>query len=294
MITISVLVAAAVTVSVAYRDAAGIGRSGLDRAAIITLPHSFGFGAPSDGSEAKVIGRSVEGRRITSYRIGSGPKTVILFGGIHGGYEWNTVTLSRQLLEYFRASPDTVPDDVSLHILPNTNPDGVKKLTDGEALEDVDLIEANTTPGRFNANGVDLNRNFDHDWEPTARWFDIEVDAGTEPFSEPETQSLRDFILSHDPELVIAYHSAADGIYPGGHSDGDDLAHEPGTVYSDASGYPMPHGPIIGYPVTGDASNYLATEGIPAITVELATHQDPEFQQNLAGVLAVLEHVSDE
>ncbi len=291
-ITVAVLFTAALTLLAVCEFGAGFGSAGPDRAAVITLPHSFGFGPPPDGSRAEVIGRSVEGREIKSYRIGTGPKAVILFGGIHGGYEWNTVTLSEQLLEYFRASPNTVPDDVSLYILPNTNPDGVKKVTDGAALDEVDLTDANTTPGRFNANGVDLNRNFDHNWEPTARWFDIEVDAGTEPFSEPETRALRDFILRHDPELVIAYHSAANGIYPGGHFDGYDLAREPGNVYSEASGYPMPYGPIIGYPVTGDASNYLATEDIPAITVELATHEDPEFQQNLAGVLAVLEYVS--
>src|SRR6056297_3007703 len=81
-------------------------------------------------AEETVIGRSVEGRPIEVYRFGSGENSIVLYGGIHGGYEWNTVALARQLIEYFsgagkasEAGPaggaeGAIPEGVSLYIIP--------------------------------------------------------------------------------------------------------------------------------------------------------------------------------
>lgn len=44
----------------------------------------------------EVIGRSVEGRPITVERVGSGPIDVLIVGGIHGGYEANSIVLARR------------------------------------------------------------------------------------------------------------------------------------------------------------------------------------------------------
>ena len=43
------------------------------------------------------------------------------------------------------------------------------------------------------------------------------------------------------------------------------------------------------YPITGDAEGWLASIGIPAITVELSTHSTIEWDKNLAGITAVLD-----
>ena len=40
-------------------------------------------------STYKVIGSSVQGRKIESYTYGGGAKHLVFVGGIHGGYEWN-------------------------------------------------------------------------------------------------------------------------------------------------------------------------------------------------------------
>src|SRR3989338_4523839 len=38
-----------------------------------------------------VIGTSVDGNNIIAYHFGDGPSELLFVGGIHGGYEWNTV-----------------------------------------------------------------------------------------------------------------------------------------------------------------------------------------------------------
>jgi len=40
-----------------------------------------------------VYGTSYGGRALTVYRVGNGPSARAIVGGIHGGYEWNTVDL---------------------------------------------------------------------------------------------------------------------------------------------------------------------------------------------------------
>jgi len=44
------------------------------------------------------------------------------------------------------------------------------------------------------------------------------------------------------------------------------------------------------YQVSGDATDWLAKLDIPTITVELATHESSEWNQNLAGVKAILDY----
>jgi hypothetical protein len=233
----------------------------------------------------------VEDRAITAYRVGEGEKPIVLIGGIHGGYEWNTVRLADMMLEHLREQPGEIPGGYRVYVIPVMNPDGLHKVTDGVPLTEVDFSQKNTIPGRFNARGVDLNRNWDSRWEPTSYWGRREVDAGTEPFSEPETRAVRDFLLEQDPAVVIFFQSAANGIWYGGKHVGYEPARRLAEAYSEGSGYPLPEGGEgpVDYEITGAASSYLYTREIPALTIELVTHGSPEFQRNLGGVRAVFE-----
>ena len=64
-------------------------------------------------------------------------------------------------------------------------------------------------------------------------------------------------------------------------------------AYSNASGYPAIKS-FDAYVITGDAEGWLASINIPAITVELKTHDTVEWSQNLAGIKAILEYYGDQ
>jgi len=238
----------------------------------------------------ELVGLSTEGRKLIAYRFGEGSNTGIVYAGIHGGYEWNTILLARQLVDHFRTQPEELPEGWRLYIIPAVNPDGLYRVTKGAKLEEFDFSSANIAPGRFNGRGVDLNRNFGGGWEPTAYWGNRSVDPGEKPFSEPETRALRDFVLEKRPEFIVSYHSAANGIYYGGKHEGWEPARRLAKAYSRESGYPVPEGEgssLVSYAITGAATNYFYTRKIPSITVELAGRSGPEFSRNLAGLRAL-------
>ena len=258
----------------------------------------------SDSVSFEVIGTSVEGRELQAYSFGEGEKTLVYVGALHGGYEWNSALLAYEMIDYFTENRDAIPEDVKVVVIPVANPDGLHKVV-GTSLrfvaEDAPQfdfaseisLEDTVAMARFNANEVDLNRNFDCEWQKDATWRDYTVSAGTEAFSEPETAALRDFLLDVEPEAVVFYHSASNGIYTS-FCGGDPL---PGTeellsLYSEASGYKK-HDDYTYYEVTGDAADWLSTQGIPAITVELSTHTVVELDKNISGVEAMLEFYSN-
>ena len=61
------------------------------------------------------------------------------------------------------------------------------------------------------------------------------------------------------------------------------------NAYSKASLYPAIK-TFDFYAVTGDAEGWLASINIPAITVELKTHDTIELMRNLAGVKAIFKY----
>ncbi|MEX0672699.1 MAG: M14 family metallopeptidase [Candidatus Paceibacterota bacterium] len=241
-----------------------------------------------------VIGTSVEGREIEAYTFGNSEKHVAFVGGIHGGYEWNSILLAYQMMDHLEEYPEVIPDDVRVTIIPSANPDGLARVmgtTTGRfAAADAPPTEQ-TTEGRFNANGVDLNRNFDCNWAPESSWRGETVSAGTEAFSEPEAIAIRTFVQNTDPDAVIFWHSAAGAVYGSECNDGI----LPGTLeimntYADAAGYAAVPS-FDAYPITGDVEGWLASIGVPSITVELSTHEDLEWEKNKAGVEAILRSV---
>ncbi|MBP9771695.1 MAG: hypothetical protein KBD16_02100 [Candidatus Pacebacteria bacterium] len=242
------------------------------------------------------IGMSEEGREIPIYHYGEGDKEVLIVGGIHGGYEWNTTLLAYELMDFFEKNPDEIADGVKVSIIPVLNPDGLNKVvgTAGRfTRDDVPTLQSDTVVGRFNANNVDLNRNFDCDWQAEGKWQDKTVSGGTAAFSEAESSAVRAYIDAHDPEAVVVYYSAAGGVYASNCHDGvlpETLALT--NAYAKASGYPASE-EFDFYEITGDMVNWLAKEKIPAISVLLTNHEGTEFQKNWFGVDAVLTAVAE-
>jgi predicted deacylase len=220
-----------------------------------------------------MYGTSFGGRPLLAYRFGTGPSVHAIIGGIHGGYEWNTVVLVSETLTYLQENPALVPDGVTLYVIPCANPDGYAAGTDREH-------------GRPNGNGVDLNRNWDYHWQPEATHGTWPVDAGASPFSEPETAALRDFILERNVEAAIFYHSAMARIFYGAERD-QSATYELAMVVSEATGYSIAAG-VPGQIITGDAVDWMSAQGLAGIEVELTTHEDIEWECNLQGLLAFL------
>ena len=88
----------------------------------------------------EVIGTSVEGRAIESYTYGNGEKHLLFVGGVHGGYEWNSVLLSYKFMDYLKANSLVLPPNIKVTIIPSLNPDGIYKVLGREGRFGLDDI----------------------------------------------------------------------------------------------------------------------------------------------------------
>ncbi|MHC4924600.1 MAG: DUF2817 domain-containing protein [Planctomycetota bacterium] len=127
-----------------------------------------------------LLGDSVEGRPLVLREIGTGPEVVLLLASIHGEEPAGTALLQR--LERHLLEHSDLLDGRTVLLLPEANPDG---LAAGR---------------RFNARGVDLNRNF-----PAANRRERRR-SGPEPLSEPESRVLARLIEDRKPVRVLSIH----------------------------------------------------------------------------------------
>jgi hypothetical protein len=242
--------------------------------------------------EQTVIGKSVEGRDIIAYNYGTGSTKLLFVGGIHGGYEWNTSAVAYQLINYLKTNPSAIPSssNIKVTVIPALNPDGLYKIfstTTGNFAGSAPTL-SETVPGRFNANNVDLNRNFDCDWQENATWQNKTVSGGTSAFSEPESLAIKNYIETNKPSAVVVWYSSAGGVYASSCHNG--VSAQTNTLtktYADASGYPA-YQSFDFYATTGDMVNWLAKMNIPAISVLLTNHTDTEWAKNQKGFEALI------
>ncbi len=113
-------------------------------------------------------------------------------------------------------------DNKEIYIVPMMNPDGVEYDLSGSVTPF--SWRKNRRPTGEETYGVDLNRNWGHKLNiPVSK--DLAKDlsnkesrnyAGEEPFSEKETQAVRDFLLSRSQiKLVVDYHTGGGGLLQG-------------------------------------------------------------------------------
>lgn len=263
----------------------------------VPLPTDFPDDEPAlpvEGEE--VIGTSVGGSDIIAYHFGTGDKELLLVGGVHGGYSYGTALLGFEFVDYFTENPNAVPEGTRVTVIPVLNPDGLSEVvgsTGRFTTADLPSGTAARVPGRFNANDVDINRNFDCEWQTTGVWQSTEVDGGSAPFSENESQAIRNYVTSAQPDAAVVYYSEAGGVYASNCNNGV----LPGTTellntYATASGYAA-FEEFDYYEVTGDMVNWFAKEGIPGVSVLLTSHGNTEWTKNKAGVDAVLADLAE-
>jgi len=115
-------------------------------------------------------------------------------------------------------------DNRDIWIVPMLNPDGHVYV------EEVNSTWRKNRNTNDNSNslyqGVDLNRNYGFKWgydntgsSPQTK---SETYRGTAPFSEPETQAIKDLMEEHDFALGLSYHSYGNSfLFPWGYIDED-------------------------------------------------------------------------
>jgi len=231
------------------------------------------------------LGRSVRGRDLQATVIGhDGGNPVVVVGSIQGD-QTPTRALVEALVEHYRQGGDRVPQGVLFYFIPSINPDG------------------NASGSRYNANDVDLNRNWDtDDWRsnPAVPGYSSGKAGagGSRPFSEPETVALRDLLTSlRDSSSrlrVVTLHSSVNisggEVYPGG-SDAENIA----ATYSDTARYSVEY-EWAQYITSGEAVTWCSENSIVAIDVVFPASQRPSstaygstslLQVTIAGLEAI-------
>jgi murein peptide amidase A len=134
--------------------------------------------------ETRLLGTSVEKRRIFAYRLGeSGKRRMVLIATMHGNEG-----ASRQILKALMRGPKI--RGLDLWVVPTYNPDGYAAHT------------------RKNAHGVDLNRNFPWNWVD----LDGNYESGPKPKSEPETKAMIAFLRDIKPRRILSFHQPLRGV----------------------------------------------------------------------------------
>ncbi|WP_127716411.1 DUF2817 domain-containing protein [Halobacteriovorax sp. HLS] len=130
-------------------------------------------------------GSSVEGEEIKAFKTeGKAKSYVYLMAGTHGD-EVEGVYVVEKLYKWLIEQSDIELDMV---VIPILNPDGYRNAT------------------RVNANGVDLNRNYDSGtWSSEAR--EAKYYPGKAPLSEPENIFLISLFEKFPPRIILSFHS---------------------------------------------------------------------------------------
>lgn len=142
------------------------------------------------------FGQSVLDRDLVCWSIQQGEysRTILLNCAIHGWEDSYAadgqllVDLGNVLVEHYSQSANL--QGCRLLIVPCANPDGIAEGTTKDGF------------GRCNADGIDLNRNFDANHVA----YTNPRNYTPAPFSGVESQALRDLVWAAEPDIVIDFH----------------------------------------------------------------------------------------
>lgn len=203
-------------------------------------------------------------------------------------------------------------DERQTWFLPVVNPDGYA-YNQQIAPNGGGMWRKNRRQNQNGSWGVDLNRNFGEHWgfddvgsSPNG---ESEVYRGTEAFSEPETQSLREFVNSRRFAITFFFHSYSNlCLYPYGY----DVLQAPDRSLLSAlakrmiavNNYLPGTGWEVIYRTNGDSDDWLYGSDehnrIMAFTIEVGSRQDffwpplnrvqPLVSENIEAVLTAIEY----
>ncbi len=242
-------------------------------------------------TEKRVIGKSFLGRELYAVKLGEGSPVGIVQYAIHGR---EFITAELAFAQYRRGIYQG-----SVWLLPLVNPDGALLSQRGlDGVGDAEIRERllawnggseDFSLWKANARGVDLNVNFPARWGKGARntqTAGAENYIGEYPFSENETQALRDFTLEIKPSYTVSYHTKGEEIYWYFYQSPHTCPRDKGlaTALSVSTGYPLGN-------AGGSAGGYkdwcIQRLKIPAFTVEVGKDglSHPIREEGLADII---------
>jgi hypothetical protein len=218
------------------------------------------------------------------------------------------------LLENYQHDPYVthLVNNREIWLIPTLNPDGLAHVFTGDA-EGRDSGDSrnplwwrknmrdNDGDGLFSPyiDGVDLNRNFGYQWgfdnEGSSPSMGSETYRGTGPFSEPETQIIRDFVKQHHFVIALSYHSYSNlWLYPWGYTF-EPLAEPALSVFKELAdscvaynGYTAQPGADL-YTTNGDSDDWLWAEcGIYAFTPEVGRETFDGFFPDTSRIMPLI------
>ncbi len=271
-------------------------------------------------SNMTTIGKSLEQRELWAIKISDNvaqdeEEPVVVFLGAHHAREWISVDVPFLIAKYLIENYDSDPaiarlvNNAEIWIVPMVNPDGHQYSVMTDRLWRKN--RRNNGDGSF---GVDLNRNYSYQWGGPGSSGDTfsEIYRGPSPFSEPETQVVRDFLEQQAPKALISYHNYSQLVlYPWGYTSSpaphkallDSLAvvmaHQIRSVHGE--NYTPGQSSTL-YLASGDTTDWLyALLGVPAYTIELRPVSYypgfelpeaeilPTFEENLPAALTLID-----
>jgi hypothetical protein len=228
-------------------------------------------------ADLDVMGTSLEGRNIYVLKISdnvmqSEGEPEVLIMGNHHAREIMTVDITLRfaiyLLENYGIDPTVTAmvDGRDIYIAPMINPDGHVYVEQNHSGSSGTWWRKNRRDNGDGSFGVDLNRNYGYAWgfnnigsspDPFNDLY-----RGTGPFSEPETQTVRDFCNNHRFTMWLSYHSYGELLlYPWGfeatYTDDHDVFLALGDTLTSSNGY-FPGNYAMGaiYEVNGDTDDW--------------------------------------
>ncbi|HEX5133487.1 MAG TPA: M14 family zinc carboxypeptidase [Candidatus Krumholzibacteria bacterium] len=192
-------------------------------------------------AKRSIIGTSLEGRNIYALKISDNvtvdeSEPEVLYMGNHHARELMSVEIPLRFAQYLLASYGVDSeitgyiDNREIWFVPMINPDGHYYVQQNHGGSSNSWWRKNRRDNGNGTFGVDLNRNYGYQWgydnvgsSPSTS---NETYRGTGPFSEPETQVVRDFVNSHDFIAWFSYHSYGELLlYPWGYIYGNTPDH---------------------------------------------------------------------
>ena len=220
-------------------------------------------------------------------------KPALLYTGTIHAREWIGNELAVKFIEYIVDNHEYNPELINilsrntLYMVPCLNPDGFEY-----SMKHFSFWRKNRRLNHDGTYGVDLNRNFSVGF-PGSKNTSSNVYSGPQPFSEPETQAIKQFVDSHQNiTIALDYHSQGNVFFPA-HKFNHEAEHEgtdlnmlcanmarkiykvTGRKYGIHRGKPPTN--LIG----GSGREYYYSRGILATVVEVGTRNIPDYMQNM-------------